>query len=301
MQSMQEHYPVMAGEVIEYLAVRPEGTYADCSTGLGGHARRIAGLLTTGRLICLDRDAESLEKARLQLAEFGDRIAFRQSLFSQLRQTLASLGVEKVDGMVADLGVSRYQLTDPDRGFSLMVDGPLDMRMGRGEGPTAADIVNFSSENQIADIIYTYGEERRARKLARAIVRTRPHRTTLALARVIEEAAPRTGKLHPATRTFMALRMAVNRELEELEALLDQASEALATGGRIVMLTFHSLEARIVKTRFQQWARDGRASLLTKHVVRPQQEEVRRNPASRSAMLRAAQIEEPQSTRDGEK
>jgi len=200
---------------------------------------------------------------------------------------LTELGIGKVQGLVADLGVSRYQLTSPERGFSLSQDGPLSMLMEPGEGPTAAEAVNLLSERELADLIYQLGEERRARKLVRAIVRTRPHRTTLGLARVIEEAAPRTGKLHPATQTFMALRMYVNRELEELQALLEQAPAMAAAGGRMVTLTFHSLEDRMVKRSFQQLAREGRARLLTKHVVKPQPEEVRRNAASRSAKLRA--------------
>jgi 16S rRNA (cytosine1402-N4)-methyltransferase len=287
---MDVHEPVMPGEVLQYLEVHGDGVYVDCTTGLGGHSREIARRLSKGRLICLDRDPFSLEKAKLKLAEFGERIYFRQSRFSQLGQTLAELGIARVQGLLADLGVSRYQLTSPERGFSLSQDGPLNMLMeGSGE-PTAAEVVNFLSENELADLIYRLGEERRSRKLARAIVRTRPHRTTLGLARAIEEAVPRTGKLHPATQTFMALRMYVNRELEELESLLEQAPGIVAGGGRMVTLTFHSLEDRMVKRSFQQLRREGRARLLTKHVVKPQREEVLRNAASRSAKLRALEM-----------
>jgi len=287
---MDVHEPVMPAEVLRYLEVHGDGVYVDCTTGLGGHSREIARRLSKGKLICLDRDPFSLEKAKSRLEEFGERIYFRQSRFSQLSQTLAELGIATVQGLLADLGVSRYQLTSPERGFSLSQDGPLNMLMeGSGE-PTAAEVVNFLSERELADLIYQFGEERRSRKLARAIVRTRPHRTTLGLARVIEEAVPRTGKLHPATQTFMALRMYVNRELEELESLLEQAPEIVAGGGRMVTLTFHSLEDRMVKRSFQQLAREGRARLLSKHVVKPQPEEVARNAASRSARLRALEM-----------
>ncbi len=286
---MDAHYPVMLGEVLEYLAVRPGGVYADCTSGLGGHSREIARRLTTGRLICLDADRESLEMARMNLAEFGDRICFRHSRFSQLRQSLSEVGVERVDGLLADLGVSRMQLTSAERGFSLMQDGPLDMRICRDTGPTAEEVVNFSAEHELADLIFKLGQERRSRKLARAIVRARPVKTTVSLANVIEQAVPRTGKLHPATQTFMALRMYVNQELEQLASLLEQVPQVMAPGGRVVFLSFHSGESGITKKSFQQWARDGRARLLTKHVVKPQQTEVRENPASRSVTLRCAQ------------
>ncbi|MBK5290363.1 MAG: 16S rRNA (cytosine(1402)-N(4))-methyltransferase RsmH [Acidobacteriia bacterium] len=292
---MDAHYPVMLSEVLEYLAVRPDQVYVDCTTGLGGHSMEIAKRLTTGRLICLDADRESLEKAQQRLAEFGGRICFRQSRFSQLRQSLTDLGVDRVDGLLADLGVSRMQLTSAERGFSLMQDSPLDMRFDRSTGQTAEEIVNFSSEHELADLIYQLGQERRSRKIARAIVRARPVKTTVSLANVIEQAVPRAGKLHPATQTFMALRMYVNREIEELESLLEQVPAVMAPGGRAVFLSFHSGESGITKKSFQQWAREGRAELLTKHVVKPQQREVRENAASRSVTLRCAQWRGPAS------
>ncbi|MCC6343095.1 MAG: 16S rRNA (cytosine(1402)-N(4))-methyltransferase RsmH, partial [Bryobacterales bacterium] len=208
------HIPVMGAEVMEHLAVRPEGIYLDATAGLGGHTRLIAERLEGGLVIASDRDGESLEIARKNTREWAEKIRYRQGSFSQLAKTLAACGVAQVDGLVADLGVSRYQLTEGERGFSLQSDGPLDMRMNRTEGPTAAGIVNFEAEKALADLIYQLGEERRARRIARAIVRARPIRSTLHLARVIEEAAPRTGRLHPATLTFMALRIAVNREQE---------------------------------------------------------------------------------------
>jgi 16S rRNA (cytosine1402-N4)-methyltransferase len=195
-----------------------------------------------------------------------------------------------VDGLLADLGVSRYQLTEGERGFSLMADGPLDMRMDRSQGQTAADIVNYESEKQLADLIFQLGEERRSRRIARAIVRARPIKTTGQLAKLIESAVPRTGKLHPASQTFMALRIAVNQENEELDALLAAIPKLVKPGGRAVLLTFMSLEDRKVKQSFQGLAREGRVNILTRHVVRPSEEEVRDNPPSRSAKLRAVQI-----------
>jgi 16S rRNA (cytosine1402-N4)-methyltransferase len=191
---------------------------------------------------------------------------------------------------LADLGVSRYQLTEAERGFSISADGPLDMRMERSQELTAAEIVNTIAEKALADLIFGLGQERRARKIARAIVRARPIRSTLHLARVVEQVAPRTGRLHPATQTFMALRMAVNDEQAELDRLLEAAPRIVAGGGRIVVITFMSLEDRKVKQSFQALARQGRAVLLTKHVVRPSEEETRGNPPSRSAKLRAVEM-----------
>jgi 16S rRNA (cytosine1402-N4)-methyltransferase len=189
--------------------------------------------------------------------------------------------------VVADLGVSRYQLASGERGFSLMEDGPLDMRMSRSDPESAAELVNFLPEKALADLIYQLGEERRSRRVARAIVRARPIYTTGRLAQVIESAVPRTGKIHPATQTFMALRLSVNRELDELKDLLRIVPEKLSQGGRFVVLTFMSTEDRIVKQAFQSLAREKRATILTKHVVRPTEEELSENPPSRSAKLRA--------------
>jgi 16S rRNA (cytosine1402-N4)-methyltransferase len=283
------HYSVMLAECLEYLAIRPDGIYLDATAGLGGHSAAIARRLKSGYVISADRDAESLQKARENAADAADRVRFVQSRFSDLPAALSRLGVEAVDGALADLGVSRYQLTDPDRGFSFMSEGPLDMRMDRSEGQTASDLVNYSSERDLADLIFHYGEERRARRIARAIVRARPVRDTLHLAGVVETAAPRTGPVHPATLTFMALRIAVNREREELDSLLEAVPGLVKPGGRIVVLTFMSTEDRQVKRKFQELARAGRVSILTKHVVRPSEDEVRTNPPSRSAKLRAVE------------
>ena len=287
------HVPVMLAECLEYLNIRPDGMYADLTAGLGGHTGAIARRLTTGLVIACDRDAESIELARANTADCADRIRFHQSLFSQVEETLAAEQIKQLDGLLADLGASKYQLTTGERGFSLMADGELDMRMSRdvsmGE-QTAADIVNYESEQELAWLIFSLGGERRSRKIARAIVRGRPIKTTGQLAKLIEQAVPRTGKLHPATQTFMALRLAVNREMEELDALLDAIPRVVRSGGRAVILTFMSLEDTKVKHGFQAMAQAGRAKLLTRHVVKPTQEEIHSNAPSRSAKLRAVEL-----------
>jgi len=284
------HVPVMLAESLEYLAVRPDGIYLDATAGLGGHTAAIAQRLTSGFVIANDRDAESLEIARQNSAAWADRIRFHHGKFSGLGSALEASGVERVDGLLADLGVSRYQLITPERGFSLMAEGPLDMRQDRSQELTADDIVNRTPEKELADLIYQLGEERRSRRISRAIVRARPIHSTQRLSDVIAGAVPRTGKIHPATQTFQALRMAVNREQEELDRLLESAPELVKSGGRIVILSFMSLEDRKVKQSFQGLARAHRAEILTKHVVRPSLEETRNNPPSRSAKLRALEM-----------
>jgi 16S rRNA (cytosine1402-N4)-methyltransferase len=284
------HIPVLGREVLEYLAVRPDGVYLDCTAGLGGHTGLIAQQLTSGFVIANDRDQESLDMARTNTAAWKERIRYHRGRFSQIDRAVVGCGIKRVGGLLADLGVSRYQLTEGPRGFSLQADGPLDMRMDRSEETSAADFVNFTSEKELADLIYRFGEERGSRKIARAIVRARPIHTTARLAQVVERAVPRTGRLHPATQTFMALRIAVNHEFEELDALLELAPKLVAAGGRIVILTFMSLEDRRVKQSFQSLAREGRARILTRHVVRPSDEEIARNPAARSARLRAVEV-----------
>ena len=288
------HVPVMLAECLEYLALKPGGVYLDATAGLGGHtgaiARELARMGGPGLVLACDRDAESLNLARANTADCGSRIRFHQSLFSQLGERLSAEGVSQLDGLLADLGVSKYQLTYGERGFSLMADGPLDMRMSRDIPGTAADLVNFQSEKQLADLIFRLGEERRSRKIARAIVRARPIKTTGQLAKLIEGCVPRTGKIHPATRVFMALRLAVNREQEELDALLESIPSLVKPGGRAVIITFMSLEDRKVKHSFQAMAKAGRAKLLTRGVVRPAEEEIRNNPPSRSAKLRAVEL-----------
>jgi 16S rRNA (cytosine1402-N4)-methyltransferase len=280
----------MLGECLEYLAVRPDGIYLDATAGLGGHTGAIAQRLTTGRVIANDRDAESLEMARQNTAQWADRIRYHHGSFADLRVALQEFGIEKVNGLLADLGVSRFQLTEPERGFSFMADGPLEMRMDRSQGTTADDLVNFTQEKELADLIFKFGEERRSRRIARAILRARPIHTTGHLARVIEQAVPRTGKMHPATLTFMALRRIVNDEEAELDSFLSIAPDLVQSGGRIVVLAFMSLEDRKVKQSFQALARAGKVTILTKHVVKPTEEETRTNPPSRSAVLRAVEL-----------
>ena len=283
----------MRREALEYLAVRADGVYVDATMGFGGHTIAIAEQLSPegpGFVLANDRDAESQQLAVPLIKPVADRVRLNHGTFSELPAALAAQGIERVDGLLADLGVSRHQLTEPERGFSFMSDAPLDMRMDRSQGETAAELINYSPERDLADLIFQYGEERRSRRIARAIVRARPLRTTGQLARVVEGAVPRTGRLHPATQTFMAIRIAVNGELEELDALLVLAPKLMKPGGRIVIITFMSLEDRRVKHSFQSLARDGQALLLTRHVVRPSAEEVALNPASRSAKLRAIEM-----------
>ena len=286
------HYPVMAEEAISLLAIRPEGVYLDATAGLGGHTALIARRLTTEIAISNDRDAESLEMARGATAAWAERVRFHQGPFSRIADAVAEAGFRKVDGLLADLGVSRYQLTAPERGFSFLTDGPLDMRMDRSTGMTAAELVNHTAEKALADLIFEFGEERRARKVARALVRARPIRSTLHLADVVERAVPRTGRLHPATKTFMALRLAVNDEPGELDSLLETGPELLAGGGRMVVISFMSLDDRKVKVRFRELARDGRVAILTRRPLQPSEEEVGNNPASRSAKLRALEMKQ---------
>jgi 16S rRNA (cytosine1402-N4)-methyltransferase len=284
------HVPVMLPESLEYLAVRPDGIYIDVTAGLGGHTGAIAQRLTSGKVLSLDRDAESLEMARANVGPLVERIEFKQARFSELLKAAAEAGIAAADGLLADLGVSRFQLTTPERGFSLMGAGPVDMRMDRTRGRTAGEIVNTVDERSLANLIFEYAEERRSRQIARAIVRARPIRDTAHLAAVIEGAVPRTGPIHPATRTFMALRLVVNEELDELDSLLESAPKLVRAGGRFVVITFMSLEDRKVKQSFQELQRQKKARILTKHVVRPSEQEVRENAPSRSAKLRAIEM-----------
>jgi len=281
----------MPAETMSLLAVRPEGVYLEATAGLGGHTSLIARQLTTGIVIANDRDAASLDIARKNTAAWAGRVRFHQGSFASLPEAVAEAGFVKVDGILTDLGVSRYQLTAPDRGFSFMADGPLDMRMDQSTGMTAADLVNYSNEKTLADLIFQLGEERRARKVARAIVRARPIRSTLHLADVVLRAVPRTGRLHPATKTFMALRMAVNDELGELDRLLQIGPDLMKSGGRMVVISFMSLDDRKVKERFRQLGREGLATILTKHPLQPSAGEVSEDPASRSATLRGLEKE----------
>lgn len=281
------HYPVMLPEVLEYLAIRPEGVYLDATAGMGGHSGAIAAGLSGGLVIANDRDAVSLAMARENCAEWVDRMRFHQGDFSTLPEALREAGVDGVDGVVADFGVSRYQLTSAGRGFSLQADGPLDMRMDQSRGVTAAEIVNNTPEKELANLIYELGEERHSRRIAKSIVLNRPIRSTLALSRAVEQVVPRRGRIAPATLTFLALRRAVNEEDTQLRGFFDVAPGLLKPGGRLVVISFMSLEDRIAKNRFKDLARAGTARILTKHVVKPSAGEIAVNPASRSAVLRA--------------
>jgi 16S rRNA (cytosine1402-N4)-methyltransferase len=277
---------------VDFLRIRPEGTYIDATLGAGGHAQEILKRLGSGRLLGLDCDPEALEVARARLSGFGERLMIRHGNFAEIDALHAASGLGPADGVVADLGLSSLQLENAARGFSFSLPGPLDMRMDSNSRTTAADLVNRTSERDLADLIYQLGEERHSRRIARAIVKARPFRLTTELAQVVTRAIPsRTGlrQLHPATRTFMALRLAVNHELEKLEQFLDRVLLVLRPGGRVVILSFHSLEDRQVKQAFRRWQEEGRARLLTRKVVRPGSEEVQMNPRARSAKLRAAE------------
>jgi 16S rRNA (cytosine1402-N4)-methyltransferase len=290
------HVPVLLKEAIDFLNVRRGGTYIDATVGLGGHSYEIAKRLgAPGHLIGLDKDPAALEIAgsRLRPAESGEAdwpsIELRQASFASLADARRPIA----DGLLADIGVSSLQLDDAARGFSFQADGPLDMRMDPQSERTADQVVNHLDERELADVIYEFGEERRSRRIARAIVRSRPIRSTAHLADVISAAARPMNqaerRIHPATRTFQALRIFVNRELDDLRALVSAAPRVLKPGGRVVVISFHSLEDRIVKDAFREGAKQGYFSLLTKKPVTATEEESDRNPRARSAKLRAAE------------
>src|SRR5580704_5800193 len=281
----------MLDEVLEWLRIRPEGTYIDVTLGAGGHSEAIAERLTSGRLISLDRDAQALELARERLKSFGARVTVVQSAFSRIAEAAQELGILKVDGVLADLGVSSMQLDQSARGFSFREAGPLDMRMDAEGELTADEIVNQWSEKEIADLLYREADEHDSRRIAKAIVRARPLRDTAHLATTVAGARKQWGRqrLHPATKTFLALRIAVNREMEELGQFLSRTPATMNSGGRWVVLSYHSREDRLVKHAFQEGERAGTLRVLTKHVIQPTEEEMMGNPRSRSAKLRCAE------------
>ena len=286
------HEPVLLDEVVSLLAPARGGTFVDCTTGLGGHS---SALLENGatRLIALDRDEDALRAAAERLAPYGDRVELVHSDYREIGSVLQQRGIDAVDGILADLGVSSMQLDQEGRGFSFRRDEPLDMRMDRSQGPTAADLLADVDETDLANVIFQYGEERHSRRVARAIVRAReaaPLQSTGALADVVRRAVPTRGyqRIDPATRTFQALRIWVNRELEGLDTFLGEAARRLLAGARFAVITFHSLEDRIVKHTFRALAAAGDAwQVLTRKPVGPGDEEVARNPRARSAKLRA--------------
>jgi 16S rRNA (cytosine1402-N4)-methyltransferase len=310
------HVPVLLKEAIDFLAIRRGGTYIDATVGLGGHSYEIAKRLgAQGRLIAVDKDPAALEAAK---AAVGRRLLVVGENADQQRATgderadwprvdlihgsFAGLAndpgpttndIRGVDGILADLGVSSLQLDNAERGFSFQAEGPLDMRMNTQSGQTAEQVVNQVDEVTLANLIYEFGEERRSRRIARAIVRSRPIRTTAQLADVVSAAARPMNqaerRIHPATRTFQALRIFVNHELDDLQELLNAVPHLLKPGGRLVIISFHSLEDRIVKDALREGAKQGHYQLLTKKPVTASEEEIDRNPRSRSAKLRAAE------------
>ena len=293
------HVPVLLKEAIGFLDIKRNGTYIDATVGLGGHSYEIAKRLgAAGHLIGFDKDPGALEIARTKLGSAGvspattdwPKVTLAHGSFAELvnDQRPAS-----IDGILADLGMSSLQLQDAARGFSFQAEGALDMRMNPQAELTAEQVVNHFDERELADVIYEFGDERRSRRIARAIVRSRPIRTTVQLAEVIAVAARPMNqaerRIHPATKTFQALRIFVNRELDDLRALLNAAPQVLKPGGRLVIISFHSLEDRIVKDAFREGVKQGHYRLLVKKPVTPEEEEIDRNPRSRSAKLRAAE------------
>ncbi|MCS7285999.1 MAG: 16S rRNA (cytosine(1402)-N(4))-methyltransferase RsmH [Anaerolineae bacterium] len=299
------HIPVLLEEVVKGLAVKPGGLYIDATVGEGGHAEAILEASSPdGCLLGIDADDKALEKASEKLARFRGRVALVKANYRDLAITARREGFFQVDGILFDLGFAFFQVEDPQRGFSFYLNGPLDMRYDRSSKLSAYHIVNRTPEEELADIIWRYGEEPRARRIARAIVQARPIRSTLELAKVVEQVVGSGRKIHPATRVFQAIRIAVNQELDNLKEALPQTIELLKPGGRLAVISFHSLEDRIVKEFFRQESRDcicppempvcvcgHRATLkvITAKPVKPSPEEVKANPRSRSAKLRIAE------------
>ncbi len=280
---------------MEWLRIRPEGTYVDATAGTAGHAIEIAKRLTTGRLVAIDRDPKALEIARERLKPYEEKVVLVHAEFSKIGEVAADLKLPLLDGVIADLGISSLELDSPERGFSFRWAAPLDMRMNPDTLLTADEIVNQWSEKELADLLYQKAEERDSRRIARAIVRSRPIRDTEHLASVVAGARKARGrqKLQPATKTFLALRNAVNREEEELEQFLSRTPATLSIGGRWIVLSYHSLEDRPVKQAFQRLAREGSFDVLTRKVIQPSEEEIRDNPRARSAKMRVAEKIEP--------
>ena len=301
------HISVLLNECIDNLNIRPDGIYVDGTMGGGGHSLEIAKRLTTGCLICIDQDPNAHEAAGKRLAEYKDRITFVRDNFGNIKSILDSLGIEKIDGMLLDIGVSSHQLDEAERGFSYQQDAPLDMRMNPDRPFSAYDVVNGYDEDELDRVIFTYGEERWARRIAQFIVKEReakPIETTGELVDIIKKAVPkgaRTDGPHPAKRTFQAIRIEVNGELEVLQRAIDDVAARLAVGGRLCIITFHSLEDRIVKEAFRKQENPcicppqfpvcvcGKKPLgrvITRKPILPSKEELEENPRSRSAKLR---------------
>jgi 16S rRNA (cytosine1402-N4)-methyltransferase len=295
-----KHVPVLLEVAIRYLNVRPGGTYVDATLGLAGHSSAIARQLGgKGRLVMFDRDPEAMKLAQAHLAELKEELGpeMPELVFHDVEFSRAGEFIQpaSIDGLLADFGVSSLQFDEAHRGFSFQADGPLEMRMNPRQGPTAEQVVNQAGEKELADLIYEFGEERRSRRIARAIVRARPITTTAKLARIVSACAPPMKKvkgryqLHPATRTFQALRIYVNAELEEIEALLKMAPRLLKPQARLVVISFHSLEDRRAKDSLREGVQQGIYEVLTRKPITAEAEETDRNPRSRSAKLRAAE------------
>lgn len=289
MDEVFPHRPVLLEEVLHFLLWRSGGTYIDATVGAGGHAEAILRRDPTARLLGFDLDAAAVEISSRRLQAFGDRFHAFHLDFTAMGSALKDHDVEWVDGILADLGVSSMHVDRAERGFSFLQDGPLDMRMNPRQSLTAAAVVNELPEQELAGLIYRYGEERLSRRIARAIVSRRPLATTQQLAEVVWRCYPRSRsrRIHPATRTFQALRIYVNDEMNKLPQFLNAIPSCLAPGGRAVVISFHSLEDRLVKQAFREWQRLALARILTPHVVIAGEEERQKNPRSRSAKLRA--------------
>jgi 16S rRNA (cytosine1402-N4)-methyltransferase len=292
------HIPVMMNEVINYLNLRPGQVIIDATIGTAGHSKAILERISpAGRLIGIDRDEDSLAVSRDRLREFGDRIKLVHGNFVDIDAILKDLNIEKVGGVVFDLGISSFQLEDPNRGFSFQNEGPLDMRLDRSSYISAYDLVNNLNEEEISAILWNFGQERWHNRIAHLLIQERqrqPISTTSQLANIVLRSIPhryrhRHYRIHPATRTFQAVRIAVNRELEILENALDKAIEILGIGAKICVISFHSLEDRAVKFTFRKAASEGRLKIITPKPLVPQEEEVKSNPSSRSSKLRVAE------------
>ena len=284
------HRPVLVEEVLRQLEPRPDGVVVDATLGAGGHAEAILEASSpSGRLLGLDRDEGALAVARERLHRFGDRVRLRQGSFADLSEHLDREGFTKLNGVVADLGLSSAQLDEGERGFAFSAEGPLDMRFDRSTGDTAAELINRLDEKELADVIFNFGEERKSRAIARRIVQRRPIDTTAELRRAVHSVLgpARRGGIDPATRTFQALRIAVNHELEALDAFLENAAERLAPGGRLVVISYHSLEDRAVKWAFREKKDSESFRVLTRKPVRAGEDEIAQNRRARSAKLRA--------------
>jgi len=291
-----QHISVMLREIVEHLNLPPGGCLVDCTLGLGGHTAALAEKLgAEGKIIAIDRDQESLSLATKRLSDVKAQVTFVHDDFRRIDKILEQLGVREVDGILLDLGISSFQLNNPQRGFSIKQDGPLDMRMDQQMAFSAFDLINSLSEQEISTILKTYGEERMHNRIARYLVHERkrhPIETTKELCDIVLRSLPshyRRQRIHPATRTFQAFRIAVNRELEALEVALNHAIDFLKVGGRICVISFHSLEDRIVKVKFRTLAREGKLLLVVKKPLRPSDEECANNPRARSACLRVAE------------